>query len=122
MPPVRPAQNPDVAVERRDAPPWLVGSLAGGLAAFLLLSFVALRLIYPSAVTGPSDAPRGQTAQPRLQLNPAAELAAHRAAEWRELTTYGWVDRQAGRVRLPIDRAMQDLAASGIKDWPENAK
>jgi len=38
------------------------------------------------------------------------------------LTSYGWVDWQAGIVHIPIDRAMQDVVASGIKDWPEDAK
>ncbi len=33
-------------------------------------------------------------------------LAEHRAKEHEELTTYGWIDRKAGIVRLPIDRAI----------------
>lgn len=117
------AANPEeVAVERRDAPLWLYAALAGGLAAFLIISAVALRFIYPSSVSGPSDAPRGQSAKPALQINAPADLAAHHTAEQQQLTSYGWVDRQTGVVRIPIDRAMQDIAVSGIKDWPENAQ
>lgn len=114
--------HPGVAVEKTDAPLWLYAALAGGLATFLVVSVVALRFIYPSSVSGSSDAPRGQSAKPALQINAPADLAAHRAAEQRQLTSYGWVDRQTGVVRIPIERAMQNVAASGIKDWPETAR
>jgi hypothetical protein len=122
MPATREQRNPDIAVEKSDAPLWLYAALAGGVAAFFILSAVALRLIYPGAVTGASDAPRGETATPRLQIKALADLAAHRAAAQRELTSYGWVDRQAGVVRIPIKRAMQDVVNSGIADWPKDAK
>lgn len=115
-------RNPDVAVEKTDAPLWLYAALAGGLAVFFVVSLAALRLIYPSSVYGPSDAPRGQSAKPALQINAPGDLLAHRAAEQQQLTSYGWVDRQAGIVRIPVDRAMRDVAASGIKDWPEDAR
>jgi hypothetical protein len=118
----RTPRNPGVAVETGDAPLWLYAALAAGLAVFVIISVVALRFIYPSAVSGPSDAPRGESAKPALQINAPADLTAHRAAEQQQLTSYGWVDRQAGVVHIPVNRAMQDVAASGIKDWPENAK
>ncbi|HTW51688.1 MAG TPA: hypothetical protein VME45_07320 [Stellaceae bacterium] len=114
--------NSGVAVEKTDAPLWLYAALASGLAAFVIMSAVALRFIYPSSVSGPSDAPRGQSAKPALQINAPADLVAHRAVEQQQLRSYGWVDRQAGVVRIPIDRAMRDVAASGIRDWPEDAK
>ena len=120
--PSRRRSSAGVAVEKTDAPLWLYAALAAGLVAFFIISVVALRFIYPGSVSGPSDAPREQSAVPALQINPSADLAAHRAAEHRQLTSYGWVDRQAGVVRMPIERAMQDVAASGIKDWPEDAK
>jgi hypothetical protein len=44
---------------------------------------------------------------PREQPAPQVDLDALRAREDRELTTYGWVDRSNGIVRIPIDRAMQ---------------
>lgn len=122
MPASRRPHNSGVAVETSDAPLWLYAALATGLVAFFIVSVVALQFIYPGSVSGPSDAPRSQSAKPELQINPAADLAAHRAAEQRELTSYGWVDQQNGVVRIPIDRAMHDIAASGIKDWPENAR
>jgi hypothetical protein len=47
---------------------------------------------------------------PRLQEDPLADLAALRAREARQLEGYAWVDRAAGRVRIPIERAMELLA------------
>jgi len=37
-----------------------------------------------------------------------------RAAQERELTTYGWVDKEKQTVRIPIDRAMELLAQRGL--------
>jgi hypothetical protein len=122
MPATRQPYNPGVAVERSDAPPRLIAILGAGLAAFLVVAALALALIYPNALSGPSDAPRLTTAAPRLQINPPGDLAVHRAAEQRELAGYGWVDRQRGTVRIPIEQAMRDIAASGIKDWPGDAR
>jgi hypothetical protein len=122
MPDAAPVHNDGVAVERRDVPLWLVASLAAGVVVFFALSSLAIMFVYPSALHGASDAPRGASADPRLQINPPADLAAHRAAEERALTSYGWVDRQHGIVRIPIEQAMHDIAASGIKDWPGDAK
>jgi hypothetical protein len=47
---------------------------------------------------------------PRLQEDPLADLDALRAREARQLEGYGWVDRDAGRARIPIERAMELLA------------
>ena len=46
---------------------------------------------------------------PRLQPDPAGDMRALRAWERGVLESYGWVDRDAGRVRIPIDRAIDLL-------------
>jgi hypothetical protein len=43
---------------------------------------------------------------PRLQVDPALDIHEQRKAEEQLLTTYGWVDKPAGVVRIPIERAM----------------
>ena len=48
---------------------------------------------------------------PRLQAMPERDLVEMRAAEEEVLSTYGWSDREAGTVRVPIERAMEMLAA-----------
>jgi hypothetical protein len=42
-----------------------------------------------------------------LQARPAEDLAAFRQWESEILESYGWVDREKGVVRIPIDRAME---------------
>jgi len=54
--------------------------------------------------------------QPRLEIKPGATLAALRAAEDADLNSYGWVDRNAGIVRIPIDRAIQLILDRGLPD------
>jgi len=51
---------------------------------------------------------------PRLQVAPETDLAAFRAREDAELEHYGWIDRKAGVVRLPIERAMDLIAQRGL--------
>ena len=53
---------------------------------------------------------------PRLQIKGAVDLANLRAAEEADLDSYGWVDRNSGTVRVPIDRAMQLLLERGLPD------
>jgi len=53
-------------------------------------------------------------AKPTVQPDPIADLNKFRASEEEEMTTYGWVDPSQGRVRIPVERAIDALAAS----WP----
>jgi hypothetical protein len=52
--------------------------------------------------------------EPRLQTDPRADLRELRDADQRTLTTYGWVDRNAGIVRIPIDEAMRLTIQRGL--------
>lgn len=52
---------------------------------------------------------------PHVQPNPVADLNKFRVHEEQELNTYGWVDQQAGKIHIPIERAIDILAAS----WPQ---
>ena len=53
---------------------------------------------------------------PRLQTDPANDLARMRAAEDRALAGYRWIDKQRGVVQLPIDRAMDLLVEQGLPE------
>jgi hypothetical protein len=66
--------------------------------------------IYPMAVGRETALPP----EPRLQERPREELRDLRAREDAMLTSYGWVDREAGRLRIPIDRAMQLTLQRGL--------
>jgi hypothetical protein len=43
---------------------------------------------------------------PRLQTDPARDIAELRAAEDAVLDSYGWVDRESAVARIPIERAI----------------
>lgn len=49
---------------------------------------------------------------PHLQVNPKIDLAEKLSKEQQQLNTYGWVDRDHGIARIPIDRAMELIAKS----------
>jgi hypothetical protein len=53
----------------------------------------------------------GQTVppEPRLQLNPRNDLAKFRAENAAVLGSFGWIDRQGGWIRIPIEDAMHLL-------------
>ena len=52
--------------------------------------------------------------EPRLQVNPREDLAALREREDTALRSYGWVDRNAGIVRIPIDEAIKLTLERGL--------
>jgi len=47
---------------------------------------------------------------PRLQVSPPADLEAFLAREEAELHSYGWINKTAGVVRIPIERAIEMIA------------
>jgi hypothetical protein len=51
---------------------------------------------------------------PRLQADPPAEYAAFAAEQRRLTTSYGWIDRDGGLVRLPVERALELVLEEGL--------
>jgi len=85
---------------------WTAGSLALGVAAALAVGLALFRghaSVRPAAPAAPVDrfqhGPEERTSveEDRAQLQ--KQTIAH-------LSAYGWVDRSAGVVRIPIERAM----------------
>jgi hypothetical protein len=115
------APHPD-DFERSDASPRLIAALAAGTAAFLVISPLLLRVIYPSTAR-PPGIERGlpQPPPPVLEVRPKLTLQAQRAREDARLEGSGWVDRQGRVVRIPIERAMQLIAERGLAGWPSAA-
>jgi len=52
--------------------------------------------------------------EPRIEVAPYEQLQQVRAKEDHVLTTYAWVDKDGGKVRVPIDQAIDMLAAKGL--------
>jgi hypothetical protein len=94
--------------EPADVAPRPVLVIAGVVAAVLVLVLLVnygLRAWF----SGPGPARPGVEAkapEPHLQPRPEADLHALRSQKRRALETYGWVDRRAGVVHIPIERAM----------------
>ncbi len=88
-----------------------------GFFVFVGLSLVGLRAYYAWDVREPVVTPQRTFAEPRLQSDPSADLSRFQAVQRQQLSGYAWVDRREGLVRIPIDRAMDLIAARGAKAY-----
>jgi len=52
--------------------------------------------------------------QPRLETDERTQFTGYIQKQNDTLLTYGWVDKDAGVVRIPIDRAMDLIAQRGL--------
>jgi hypothetical protein len=59
-----------------------------------------------------------ESPQPALLVTEPIALREHRSNETSTLSAYGWVDRSAGTVRIPIDRAKTLLLERGLPTRP----
>jgi hypothetical protein len=75
-----------------------------GYLIFIYLESRPLTTALPNPMVG---ATRQPPPGPRLEEHPQIELEQLRALENQTLSTYGWVDKQEGIVRIPLDRAME---------------
>ena len=57
-------------------------------------------------------------AVPRLVVSEPKALAEFRAQEDALLTSYGWVEKDAGIARMPIAEAMKVVAEHGLPKFP----
>ena len=87
----------------------------------LLFIYLAKREARPAPVEFPLAAGTQDRVppQPRLQTNPRDDLQNFREQEDTVLTSYGWVDRNAGIVRIPIEEAMKLTVQRGLPTRPE---
>jgi len=72
----------------------------------------------PAAYLPKAVPPATEPPGPRLQVHPAADLAAFRARENEILDGYAWVDKEKGVARIPIDEAMRLVAERGLPVFP----
>jgi hypothetical protein len=57
---------------------------------------------------------REPTPEPHLQVYAAEDLQEMRAAEDAVLNGYGWIDKEAGIARIPVEKAIEVLAKKGL--------
>lgn len=117
--------NPDVHHEASDVNVRAILGFGAGLlvAAVLIHLMVWLLFLYFSGRETTRDAAdyplaAGQATrvppEPRLQTNPREDMRALRAREEEILSSYGWVDKTTGVVRIPIDEAMKLTLQRGL--------
>src|SRR5882724_9082233 len=59
---------------------------------------------------------------PRIEEHPAIEIQQLHAQEVQTLSTYGWIDKKKGLVRIPLDRAMELQMERGFPTRKERAQ
>lgn len=62
----------------------------------------------------PKDYPQSAFPNPKLEEDERGQLNRIRLNEEETLSTYDWIDKNAGTVRIPIDRAMDLIAQRGL--------
>lgn len=128
-------KNPEVAHEHKDV--HIGGILTFGMALLISTALIYLALwglfkyfsareirtqppppaLVPTVQQRLPPEPRLQGA-PGHEVHPLQELRDVRAHEDQMLHGYGWVDRPAGVVRIPVDRAMELLSERGLPSRP----
>jgi hypothetical protein len=107
-------EDADVSVGRLFA-------FAGGVVALVVLGVLGSAAVFHFFVRhqplGPPASPfedvRTVPPEPRLQTTAPLDLKHYRDEQEKTLEGYGWVDSQAGIVRIPVDRAMDLLLQKG---------
>lgn len=117
--------NPDMHHEHSDVD---IRAILGFGAALIAVAAVVHVLIFGlfrffearDGVKVPAEYPlaasqgRREPPEPRLQTDPRQDLADMRATEDQLLGSYGWVDKNAGVVRIPIEAAMKLTLERGL--------
>lgn len=114
-------RNTEVDYERSDVS---LSAIAITALAILLLLIVAPLVMIGAFPRARGDVDRHLSItppEPRLQTDPAADLAAYVSRERQLLDSYGWVDKKQGIARVPIGIAMERLARTGIPGFPQAA-
>ncbi len=89
---------------------------------WLLRAFPKPEARIPSPVAAAASAAAQLPPEPRLQVNAPEDLKMLREHEESVLDSYGWVDKENGIVRIPIDRAIDILAQRGLPPLPSAGK
>jgi hypothetical protein len=104
----------------RMLPIVLFGSILVVLTLVVLLLMRGMFSAYSTHLSQSQDQPsplaatRQPPSEPRLQVSPAQDLRENQDAEEALLHRYGWVDRAAGVVHIPIQQAMELLLQRGL--------
>jgi len=113
-----------------DAAPLVRVGIA--LAVIMLVGFVGMLVMFRTLLyvqplydvvddAHPLSTTRAVATGPLLQPDPPRQKAELRQYEDNLLTTYDWIDQEGRVARIPVDRAIDILAASGLPETPGSA-
>src|SRR5438477_313232 len=135
-------QNPDSGFERQDLGSRTVYGFLLSLAVIGVLVYFSVwgifivldkyfskheappspMMVEQKATTPTRAVPEGYVEkvfpEPRLETNERTEINDFRLGEEQTLNSYGWVDQNAGVVRIPITKAMELIAQRGLPTRP----
>ncbi len=87
--------------------------ILASLVGWGLVRFLTSQRTWAPPPPSPVSMPAGP-AGPRLQTNAPRDLREFREGEDAVQNSYGWVNRQAGRVRIPIEQAIRLVLERGL--------
>jgi len=115
--------SPNGGYEKSDADARSLTKFGLGLAVIsavvLLLMFAMLKFLgHRQQASQPARHPLSEASQmppePRLQVAPEIDLQKFRENENHLMNNYGWVMKDAGVVRIPVDSALAMVAKRGL--------
>lgn len=116
--------NADIRFERKDVNASVLAWIGAGIVVTAIILHVVLYGLYRMFDTGaarvgriPATRMKAQprtAVEPQLQVNPVADMKQLREMENRKLSSYGWVNKEQGVVRIPVEQAMKLIAERGL--------
>ncbi|MER3473335.1 MAG: hypothetical protein C4335_04740 [Armatimonadota bacterium] len=96
-----------------------VSALIAAIVVIMVFLVWFYRLVTPAPPQQASSAStvRQLPPPPVLQANPAVDMQKFRQVEEQKVSSYGWVDKQAGIAKVPVQRAMEIVAERGLPQW-----
>jgi hypothetical protein len=122
---------PGAGYEHTDASVWIIVKFGLWLAVAAIIIHIGLWFLFGAFVQSREEAvaayplATGQEqrlpAEPRLQAIPVNEIYQFRRQEEAILREYRWIDRENGRVQIPISEAMRLTVERGLPARAEPA-
>jgi hypothetical protein len=118
---------PGAGYEHTDASVWMIVKFGLWLAITALVIHVGLGFMFAmfveQAKTTVREFPMATSeprlpAAPRLQQFPQNDIYAFRRSEEQQLHSYGWANKDAGTVHIPIEEAMRLTVQRGLPSRP----
>ena len=115
--------------EQKDASARAIAWVAAGLVVAGIIIHFGTALYerwasrrYPSPLSATRiEGPAMQAPPPQLQRFPSVDWEKLRATDEAVLHSYGWINRDTGVVRIPIERAIELTAEHGLPSGPAPA-